>query len=147
MAKTPVKLEVDGYKEREVMMVKYEFDQATDVEGQMSGIPRGGKINIRVKALNDGTPDLLAWMVERNLPKNGVITFLETKTGKNMKTIKFTNGYSVNIEEKWEDNPVYGNYYDNRNVPHKRVQYAEGVFVGFRGFDRNGKQPLYPFGY
>ena len=53
MAKTPVKLEVDGYKEREVMMVKYEFDQATDVEGQMSGIPRGGKINIRVKALND----------------------------------------------------------------------------------------------
>ena len=27
MAKTPVKLEVDGYKEREVMMVKYEFDQ------------------------------------------------------------------------------------------------------------------------
>lgn len=52
MAKTPVKLEVDGYKEREVMMVKYEFDQATDVEGQMSGIPRGGKINIRVKALN-----------------------------------------------------------------------------------------------
>ena len=82
MAKTPVKLEVDGYKEREVMMVKYEFDQATDVEGQMSGIPRGGKINIRVKALNDGTPDLLAWMVERNLPKNGVITFLETKTRK-----------------------------------------------------------------
>ena len=98
MAKTPVKLEIDGYKEREVLMVKYEFDQATDVEGQMSGIPRGGKINIRVKALNDGTPDLLAWMVERNLPKNGVITFLETKTGKNMKTIKFTNGYCVNFE-------------------------------------------------
>ena len=53
----------------------------------------------------------------------------------------------VSIEEKWEDNPVYGNYYDNRNVPHKRVQYAEGVFVGYRGYDRNGKQPLYPFGY
>ena len=30
MAKTPVKLEIDGYKEREVMMVTYEFDQATD---------------------------------------------------------------------------------------------------------------------
>ena len=53
----------------------------------------------------------------------------------------------VGIEEKWEDNPVYGNYYDNRNVPHKRVQYAEGVFVGYRGYDRNGKQPLYRFGY
>ena len=104
MAKTPVKIEIDGYKEREVQMVTYEFDQATDVEGQMSGIPRGGLITVRVKALNDGTPDLLAWMVERNLPKNGTITFLETKTGKSMKTIKFTNGYCVNFEEKWEDN-------------------------------------------
>ncbi len=103
MAKTPVKLEIDGYKEREVMMVTYEFDQATDVEGQMAGIPRGGQITIRVKALNDGTPDLLAWMVERNLPKNGTITFQETKTGKVMKTIKFTNGYCVNFDEHWED--------------------------------------------
>ena len=103
MAKTPVKLEVDGYKEREVLMVTYEFDQATDVEGQMTGIPRGGKLTIRVKALNDGTPDLLAWMTERNLPKDGKITFLETKTNKEMKTIKFTRGYCVNFEEKWED--------------------------------------------
>lgn len=103
MAKTPVKIEIDGYKEREVMMVTYEFSQKTDVEGQMSGIPRGGRIRVRVKALNDGTPDLTAWMVERNLPKNGVITFNETKTGKVMKTIKFTNGYCVDYQEHWED--------------------------------------------
>ena len=79
MAKTPVSMKIDGYKDREVMMVNYEFEQETDVEGQMSGIPRGGKIQVRVKALNDGTPDLLAWMTERNLPKNGSIEFLETK--------------------------------------------------------------------
>ena len=96
-------MKIDGYKEREVMMVTYEFDQATDVEGQMSGIPRGGKITVRVKALNDGTPELLAWMIERNLPKNGQIDFLETKTGKAMKSIKFTNGYCVDFDEKWED--------------------------------------------
>ncbi len=53
MAKTPVSMKIDGYKDREVMMVNYEFDQETDVEGQMSGIPRGGKIQVRVKALND----------------------------------------------------------------------------------------------
>ena len=103
MAKTPVTMKIDGYKDREVMMVTYEFDQATDVEGQMSGIPRGGKIIVRVKALNDGTPELLAWMIERNLPKNGQIDFLETKTGKAMKSIKFTNGYCVDFDEKWED--------------------------------------------
>ncbi|MBQ1670123.1 MAG: hypothetical protein IJ742_02275 [Prevotella sp.] len=103
MAKTPVSMTIDGYKEREVLMVTYEFDQATDVEGQMAGIPRGGKITVRVKALNDGTPDLLAWMIERSLPKNGEIKFLETKTNKEMKSIKFTNGYCVDFEEKWED--------------------------------------------
>jgi len=44
MAKTPVSMKIDGYKDREVLKVTYEFDQATDVEGQMAGIPRGGKI-------------------------------------------------------------------------------------------------------
>lgn len=53
----------------------------------------------------------------------------------------------ITIERQWEDNPVASCYYDKRNVPHKRVQYAEGVFVGYRGYDRTGKHPLYPFGY
>ena len=29
MAKTPVSISIDGYKEREVLMVTYEFNQAT----------------------------------------------------------------------------------------------------------------------
>ena len=70
MAKTPVSMTIDGYKDREVLMVTYEFSQATD---------------------------------ERSLPKNGEIKFLETKTNKEMKSIKFTNGYCINFEEKWED--------------------------------------------
>ena len=49
MAKTPVSMTIDGYKEREVLMVTYEFSQATDVEGQMAGIPRGGKITVRTE--------------------------------------------------------------------------------------------------
>lgn len=103
MAETAVKIEIDGYDEREVQMVTYEFDKATDVEGQITGIPRGGKIVVRVKAHNDGNPDLLHWMVSRNLPKDGAITFKETMTNKVMKTIKFTKGYCVEFEEKWED--------------------------------------------
>ena len=53
MAKTPVVMKVADYKDREVQMVTYEFDQEIDREGQMTGIPRGGKIRVRVKALND----------------------------------------------------------------------------------------------
>ena len=125
MAKTPVTMKVDGYKDREVMMVYYEFDQATDVEGQMTGIPRGGKIVVRVKALNDGTPDLLAWMVERNLPKNGSIEFLETKTGKAMKTIKFTNGYCVDFEEKWEDKM---GHFEEIVITCKKIEFGNVVY-------------------
>lgn len=103
MATTPVKLVVDGYKEREVQMVTYEFNQETDIEGQIVGIPRGGKITIKVKALNDGTPDLLAWMVARNLAKKGKIEFNETKTNKLMKTIDFEGAYCIDFDEDWEE--------------------------------------------
>lgn len=106
-------------------MVTYEFDQATDVEGQMAGIPRGGKITVRVKALNDGTPDLLAWMCERNLPKNGSIEFLETKTGKAMKTIKFTGGYCVDFDEKWEDKV---GHFEQIVITCKKIEFGSVVY-------------------
>ena len=125
MAKTPVAMKIDGYKDREVLKVTYEFEQETDVEGQMAGIPRGGKITVRVKALNDGTPDLVAWMVERNLPKNGSIDFLETKTGKAMKTIKFTNGYCVDFEEKWEDKI---GHYEEIQITCKQIEIGSVKF-------------------
>ena len=103
MAKTPVLMKIQDYKDREVQMVTYEFDQETDREGQMTGIPRGGKIQVRVKALNDGTPELMAWMCDRFLKKDGSIQFLETKTLKVMKEIKFSGAYCVDFEEKWAD--------------------------------------------
>lgn len=103
MATTPVQLKIDGFTDREVMMVTYSFNQATDTEGQMAGIPRGGRITVRVKALNDGNPDLLKWMTSPNLGKNGSIVFNETKTGNKMKSIDFTDGYCVDFVEYWED--------------------------------------------
>ena len=44
---TPVTLEVKDFAPREVLLVDYKFNQATDREGQISGIPRGGRV-IRV---------------------------------------------------------------------------------------------------
>jgi hypothetical protein len=125
MAKTPVTLKIDGYKEREVMGVDYEFTQETDIEGQMSGIPRGGKLTIRVKALNDGSPDLLAWMVERNLPKNGTVEFMETKTGKLMKDIKFTDGYCVDFQEKWEDKQ---GHFEEIVITCRKIEFGSVVY-------------------
>ena len=104
MAKTPVTLKVDGLTEREVLKVTYSFNQAINIEGQTSGIPRGGNISIRVKALNDGNPDLFNWMVNPDLAMNGVIEFHETVKGSLMKKIEFTDAFCVNFVEMWEDN-------------------------------------------
>ncbi len=104
MATTPVVMKIQDFKDREVMMVSYEFDQEIDREGQMTGIPRFQMLRVRVKAMNDGTPELMAWMCDRFLKKDGSIEFLETKTLKVMKTIEFTGAYCVDFEEKWEDN-------------------------------------------
>lgn len=53
----------------------------------------------------------------------------------------------ITIEKDWKDNPVHDSYYDKRNVPHKRIEYKEGIFVGYRGYDKSGVAPLYPFGF
>lgn len=49
------------------------------------------------------------------------------------------------IEKRWEDSPAYGNYDETRKE--KKIYYNEGVFVGYRGYDKKGTEPLFPFGY
>jgi len=49
------------------------------------------------------------------------------------------------FEAKAEDNPTYANYYPEGDS--KKVTYKEGIFVGYRGYEKNGVKPLFPFGY
>lgn len=51
----------------------------------------------------------------------------------------------VTFERRWEDNPVHESYYPEAGT--KRVNYKEGVFVGYRGYEHNGTKPLFPFGF
>ena len=58
----------------------------------------------------------------------------------------------ISIERKVEDNPTWGSYYHNleiktRNNPRLRVNFKEGVFLGYRGYDRKEVKPLFPFGF
>jgi hypothetical protein len=104
MAKTPVTLKIDGFADREVAAVTYSFNQAIDKENQPAGPPRGGKIVIRVKAMNDGNVELLNWMTNESLAKKGSIVFmLSSDTQKKMKSVDFEGAYCVDFEEHWED--------------------------------------------
>ena len=51
----------------------------------------------------------------------------------------------VTFERRWEDNPVHDSYYSESGS--NRVAYSEGVFVGYRGYQRRGVKVLFPFGY
>lgn len=57
----------------------------------------------------------------------------------------------ISIERRAEDNPTFGSYRPNvfrfQDSPLQRVSYDEGIFLGYRGYDRLGTEPLYPFGY
>ena len=100
---TPVQLSVQDFETREVMMIDYKFDQATDREGQLAGIPRGGKITIRVKAMNDGNNQLLQWMLAPNDPRDLKVTFCNTIDGSPMTESQGQGCYCIHYVEKWED--------------------------------------------
>ena len=51
----------------------------------------------------------------------------------------------ITWERRAEDNPTFNNYYPQDDGI--EVQYKEGIFVGYRGYEKNGTTPLFPFGY
>jgi beta-glucosidase len=51
----------------------------------------------------------------------------------------------VTFERNPEDNPTFTHYYPEEGQ--KKVHYKEGIFVGYRGYEKNKTMPLFPFGF
>ena len=51
----------------------------------------------------------------------------------------------VTFERRWEDNPAHDNYY--RKGADRKIEYTEGLFIGYRHFDQAAVKPQFPFGY
>jgi beta-glucosidase len=49
------------------------------------------------------------------------------------------------FERRWQDNPVHDNYYPQSGT--HAVAYKEGVFVGYRGYEKQGTKPQFAFGH
>ena len=96
--------------------------------------------------MNDVKAVLMAWYPGQQ----GGLAISEIITGK----ISPSGKLPISIETKLEDNPCSANYHENvdrvrsANVnPHSRVEYREGIFMGYRGYEKNGVKPLFPFGF
>lgn len=96
-----VTLNADGIKERQVIYLHYEFSQQTDIEGQPVGRTRGGKITLRVRTPKDGNTDIVEWMCDSFMCKNGTIS-IPTLEGGELKKITFTDGYVISYSETYD---------------------------------------------
>jgi beta-glucosidase len=58
----------------------------------------------------------------------------------------FSGRLPISWEQELKDNPSIANYYFDDPLTRK-VSYAEGVFMGYRGYERNHVRPRFPFGF
>ena len=89
---------------------------------------------------------LMAWYPGQQ----GGLAISEIITGK----ISPSGKLPISIEARLEDNPSSLCYHENvdrirlpKINPYSRVEYREGIFVGYRGYEFEGVTPLFPFGF
>lgn len=51
----------------------------------------------------------------------------------------------ISWERELEDNQAVKTYYEEPGT--RNVNYAEGIFLGYRSYDKSGVHPLFPFGF
>ena len=51
----------------------------------------------------------------------------------------------MSIEKNWEDNPAHNDFYSKNGE--NEITYNEGLFYGYRGYEREGKSVMFPFGF
>ena len=95
-------------------------------------------------------PDVKAVLMAWYTGQQGGVAVSEIITGK----VNPSGRLPISFETHPEDNPCHDSYYENiprmrpESVnPYSRNEYKEGIFVGYRGYEKNGIKPLYPFGF
>jgi beta-glucosidase len=53
----------------------------------------------------------------------------------------------VTFERRIEDNPAHATFPEPVNQKPDSIAYSEGIYVGYRGYEKNHITPLFPFGY
>jgi beta-glucosidase len=144
----------------DVVVLTVGFDPTTETEGEdrTFELPMGQEELLReitgenkntiVVLTSGGAVDMRGW-------QNDVPAILESwypgqEGGRALAEILFgevnpSGRLPVTFDRRPQDNPTFNSYYPEPES--NRVVYKEGVFVGYRGYERNDVTPLFPFGY
>jgi beta-glucosidase len=100
-----------------------------------------------VVVLNAGGPVLMGRWINQ-VPTVVVAWYLGQETGNAIADVLFgdvnpSGKLPVTFLRRWEDSSAYGNYPGK----HGEVSYAEGLYVGYRYFDKKNIAPLFSFGH
>ncbi len=144
----------------DVVVLCVGFDPATEGEGRdrTFRLPNGQdrliqavasvNRNVVVVLTAGGAVDMTSW-IDR-VPALLDVWYPGQEGGRALAEILFgkvspSGKLPVSFERRWEDNPAYHSYYPQKNDKH--VDYSEGVFLGYRYYDRATVKPLFPFGF
>ncbi len=99
-----------------------------------------------VVLLNAGSPLSMPWL--KDVPALLQMWYLGQETGNAVADVLFgdvnpSGKLPTTFPVRLEDNPAYINYPGENG----RVHYGEGIFVGYRYYDKKAIEPLFPFGY
>jgi beta-glucosidase len=99
-----------------------------------------------VVLLNAGSPLAMPWVAD--VPAVLQIWYLGQETGHALADVLFgdvnpSGKLPVTFPQRLEDNPAFINYPGENG----QVHYGEGIFVGYRYYDKKGVAPLFPFGH
>jgi len=144
----------------DAVIVAVGFDPETESEGgdrtfrlppgqdQLIQEMAGANKNVVVVITSGGAVDMKSWL--DRVPAVLQAWYPGQEGGTALAEILFgevnpSGRLPVSFERRWEDNPVHDSYYPQDGGT--RIQYKEGVFVGYRGYEHSGRKPLFPFGY
>jgi len=101
-----------------------------------------------VAVTSGGNVDSRAWIA--NVPAVLETWYAGQEGGRALAEIVFgdvnpSGHLPATFERNPEDNPTFTHYYPEQGD--KKVQYREGIFVGYRGYEKNKTTPLFPFGF
>jgi beta-glucosidase len=127
------------------------FDRTFDLPDDQDGlIEKVEKLNRRtvVVLFGGGAANAQRWIADARAflqawypGQEGGTALAEILTGR----VNPSGRLPITFDHRFADDPAFSNYPSQNNG--KQVAYREGVYMGYRGYDRRRMEPLYPFGY